>query len=212
LAIRRRILGEEHPRTLATMKHLADLYLSQRKYARAEALLTRILEVRRRVLGHTHGDTADALAFLGGLKLRQNRYAEAQPLLVDALSIYEKAMSETWRRYDSQSMLGASLLGQRQYAESEALLLAGYGGLLQRESTIPAPSRSAIKRAAESIIQLYEDWGKREKAAEWREKIQRRNTMSDTRERPFSLAHYMDNFGSGKMARLQLSGGGLPTG
>jgi hypothetical protein len=73
-------------------------------------------------------------------------------------------------------MLGASLAGQRKYGDAEPLLLAGYQGLSNRESTIPAPNRSAIEQAGERIVQLYQDWAMPEKAAEWREKIRRRKS------------------------------------
>jgi len=39
------------------MNDLADLYRSQGKYALAEPLLSKALEVRRRVLGPEHPDT-----------------------------------------------------------------------------------------------------------------------------------------------------------
>jgi urease accessory protein UreF len=42
----------------------------------------------------------------------------------------------------------------------------------QRASTIPAGSRLSLKQAGEQIIKLYEEWGKPEKAAAWREKLQ----------------------------------------
>jgi hypothetical protein len=35
---------------------------------------------------------------------------------------FEKTSFDTWRRYDIQSMLGASLAGQKKYADAEALL------------------------------------------------------------------------------------------
>jgi hypothetical protein len=40
--------------------------------------------------------------------------------------------------------------------------------MLQRQATIPADHQSDLQRAAEWIVQLYQDWGKPDKAAEWR--------------------------------------------
>ena len=51
LSLRRRLLGDDHPDTLASMGDLAVLYRDQSKPAQAEWLLTRVLNIQRRVLG-----------------------------------------------------------------------------------------------------------------------------------------------------------------
>jgi len=40
-----------------------------------------------------------------------------------------------------------------------------------RETKIPAPSKRRLAAAAERVVQLYEAWGKKDKAAEWRAKL-----------------------------------------
>jgi hypothetical protein len=62
-------------------------------------------------------------------------------------------------------MLGAGLAGQKKYAEAEALLLSAYGGLQEREATIPAARRAKLKQAERWIVELYEGWGRMEMAA-----------------------------------------------
>jgi tetratricopeptide (TPR) repeat protein len=178
LALRRQVLGEEHPSTLVTMRRLADLYLRLNRFASADALLTQVLAVRQRVLGANHTDTASVRASLGEVALLQKNYARAEPLLRAAWQAYQTANDQTWRGYDAESLLGASLVGQKRYAESERLILDGYQDLLRRQSTIPAPYRPAIERAEEWIVRLYRDWGKLQNAAEWRDKIQTRRRSS----------------------------------
>jgi tetratricopeptide (TPR) repeat protein len=168
---RRRVLGEQNPDTLASLNGVALLYLNQGKYSQADALFTKVLEDRRRVLGGDHLDTARVLQTLGRMRLEQQRYAEAETLLGDALTSQEKKSPDSWERYNSQSMLGASLAGQRKYVEAELLLLSGYQGLLQRQASVPWENQSAISQAGERIVQLYQDWAKAEKAAEWQEKL-----------------------------------------
>jgi hypothetical protein len=65
------------------------------------------------------------------------------------------------------------LAGQTRYAEAEPLLIGGYEGLKAREAKIPAPARGRVQAAAGRIEPFYEDWGKSEKAVEWRAKLQR---------------------------------------
>jgi hypothetical protein len=72
------------------------------------------------------------------------------------------------------SLLGASLAGQARFEQAESLLLAGYQGLSQRKESIPWASRSAPKEAGERIVQLYRDWQKTGKAAEWQTRLQER--------------------------------------
>jgi eukaryotic-like serine/threonine-protein kinase len=69
-------------------------------------------------------------------------------------------------------MLGASLAGQRKYADAEPLLLSSYEGMIQRESTMSADDRSNLADAGNRIVKLYQSRGKSDKAAEWRQKVQ----------------------------------------
>jgi tetratricopeptide (TPR) repeat protein len=173
LEVSQRELGEDHPQTLNNVSHLAELYLSQGRYALAEPLFTRVLEGRRRALGEGHPGTADTMASLGELRLAQGRYAEAEPLLRATLTTFAKSTTpDTWRRYDSQIMLGVSVAGQKRYSEAEALLVSGYEGMVRQQASIPAASRSKLQRAGNWIVQLYQDWGKPEKATEWRARLE----------------------------------------
>jgi tetratricopeptide (TPR) repeat protein len=168
-----RVLGPEHPQTLGTMHGLALVYAAQGKTPDAVALLIDVLARRRRVLGSDHPATTGALEALGEMLLRQNRYAEAEPLLKEALSNRTSKSAYQFEKYNCQSLLGASLEGQGRYAEAEPLLLSGFQGLSTREATIPAPYRLALEHAGERIARLYEEWGRPEQAADWRNRLRR---------------------------------------
>ena len=66
--------------------------------------------------------------------------------------------------------MGASLAGEKKYAEAEPLLLEGYQGMLARKGSIAAPDRFHLELAHQWIVQLYQAWGKPDKAAEWKKK------------------------------------------
>lgn len=170
--LQRRVLREDHPDRLAGMYRLAALYSDEEKYAEAEPLFTKALKGQLRVLGVTHPDTLNSEAGLGQVQLREHKYAEAESTLRDLLKGYEKAMPESWERYNCQSMLGGSLAGQKKNAEAEPLLLSSYAGMIERQATIPLESRRALVDAGERIVELYENWGKPEQAVEWRQKVQ----------------------------------------
>ncbi len=71
------------------------LYHAQGRYAEAELLYKRALEIREKALGPDHPDVANSLNNLASLYDEQGRYGEAEPLLKRALTILEKAL-DAW--------------------------------------------------------------------------------------------------------------------
>lgn len=71
-------------------------------------------------------------------------------------------------------------------ADAEPLLLQGYEGLVQRQSSMP-PILNAPRHVTESLerpVQLYDAWGKPAPAAEWKQKLaefQQANKAVDTK-------------------------------
>ena len=143
-------------------QELALLYLSQGRNPEADALLTAVRERRRSALGSEHPITIATLTPLGWIKLQQRDFESSRTLLQEELKAHEKANADTWQRSYCQSLLGAALMGQKKYEEAERLLLSGYQQLLQRAGTIPYGSRTNVERAGTWIVQLYEQWGKKE--------------------------------------------------
>jgi hypothetical protein len=86
------------------------------------------------------------------------------------MDVNQKKRPDDWQRFRAQSLLGASLVGEKKYAEAEPLLREGYQGMLARKDRIDVPDRYHLERAREWIVQLYQAWGKPDKAAEWSKK------------------------------------------
>ena len=166
-----RVFGKEHPRTLAIMDHLAGLYRAEGKTPQAEQLWTAVSEARHRVLGAQHPDTVKILADLALMRIELGKFAEAEPVIRESLAAHEKTALDGPARFNDQVLLGECLAGQKAFATAEPLLLSGYQGLLQRQSATPAAGRSYLDKAGPWIVQLYQDWGKPEKAAEWSQRI-----------------------------------------
>jgi serine/threonine protein kinase len=170
LAIARRVLGAEHPLTLSFASTSAFAYQHQGKYAIALTYAAQALTGRRHALGSKHPDTMASEADLALAYVSQGKFAEAEPLAREALAAQKKVQPDDWQRYRAASLLGASLSGEKKYAEAEPLLVEGYQGMLARKDRIDVPDRYHLDRAHEWLVQLYEAWGKPEKAAEWRKK------------------------------------------
>jgi hypothetical protein len=102
--------------------------------------------------------------------LSQGKFAASEPLARETLEFNRKKQPEDWQRFRAESLLGASLAGQKKYVEAEPLLLAGYQGMADRKDRIAVPDWYHLDRGREWIVQLYEAWGKPAKAAEWKHK------------------------------------------
>ena len=78
LAVRKRVLGAEHPGTLTTATNLATCLLEQGRHAEAEGMLRAVLAVEMRVLGAEHPGTLSSFEVLKGLddKLASARESE----------------------------------------------------------------------------------------------------------------------------------------
>lgn len=92
---------------------------------------------------------------------------EGEPLLRECLAIREDKRPDEWSTWNTKSMLGAALLGQKQFAEAEKLLLAGYEGMKHREAKIPPPGKIRLTEANQRLVDLYTQWDKPAEAAKW---------------------------------------------
>jgi serine/threonine protein kinase len=171
-------LGPDHPDTLIAMNNLAKTYRDAGRLTGALPLFEETLRRRQAKLGSDHPDTLSTMNSLARAYLT-SKPAEAEPLLRAALAIREKKTPDDWLTFDTRSLLGGSLLGQKKYAEAEPLLLQGYEGLKAREAKIPDREKKDLAEAGARIVSFYEAWGKIDKAAEWMEKLASPSTQKD---------------------------------
>jgi hypothetical protein len=100
--------------------------------------------------------------------LQAHAFADAEPLLRECLAIREKTIPNDWSTFNTMSMLGGALLGQKKYADAEPLLLKGYEGMKQREKTIPPQGVTRIPEALDRLIEFSTATNKPEQAKKWR--------------------------------------------
>jgi tetratricopeptide (TPR) repeat protein len=111
---------------------------------------------------------ANLLAKLGRAYLGLKQWPEAEAHLRECLALQEKNAPDAWPTFDAQSMLGASLVGQKKYTEAEPLLLKGYEGLKQREKSIPRRGVPRVPEAIDRLIELYRETDNPDDAKKWR--------------------------------------------
>jgi eukaryotic-like serine/threonine-protein kinase len=163
-------LGPDHTDTLFSRDALAMAYEQARRFAEAVPLRQETLKRRRAKLGPDDPGTLASMNNLARVYL-DVKPTEAEPLLRQSLAIHNQKTPDDWSTFETRSLLGASLLGQKKYAEAESLLIQGYEGLAARAAKISAGSQKLVPEALGRIVQLYHDWGKKDQAQEWRKKL-----------------------------------------
>ena len=124
LSLRRRLLGDDHPDTLASMGDLAVLYRDQSKPAQAESLLAKVLNFQRRVLGADRPETLETAHELAQLYEEEGKTAQAGPLLTETLKARRRILGED----NPDTLLSMLELGgfyqlQGKYPEAEPLMV-----------------------------------------------------------------------------------------
>jgi serine/threonine protein kinase len=139
-----RLLGEDNPDTQSCLNNLAELYRREGKLPQSDAVFERLLKARQRTYGADSPFTAGTLGALGEVKLQRGAFAEANALLRGAVEHYRKHGVDTWKRYYTECLLGASLIGLGRLQEGKALLASANPGLLQRKDSIPVEYRPVL--------------------------------------------------------------------
>jgi tetratricopeptide (TPR) repeat protein len=166
LEIRRRVQGESHQHTTTAMNNLGLVYLAQGRYAQAEEILTKALENRRRFQGVEHPLTFTAMANLASAFLFQDKFDLADPLLVRVIELRVRDLGPDHPdTIVATTVLSASYRIQKKFADAEKLLLPCYA----RRTTLAS---AQVQLVLSRLVQLYNEWGKKEEATEWRKKLE----------------------------------------
>jgi serine/threonine protein kinase/tetratricopeptide (TPR) repeat protein len=164
-------LGADHRLTLLVTNNLAAAYQAAGRLPDALPLFEAALKERTATLGPDHPDTLTSMTNLARAYLG-DKPAQAERLLRQALAVLERKSPDDWQNFETRSVLGDSLLGQKLYVEAEPFLLQGYQGMKARETTVPARSKRRLAEAGQRIVTLYIAWCKPDKAEDWRKKLE----------------------------------------
>jgi hypothetical protein len=170
------------------MYGLAGAYQDADRLDDAIGLSEQALEICKAKLGPVHPTGLRIRAVhagaLGQMRLQQKNYVEAERLLREDLSFHEQMMPDNWSRFRGESLLGASLLGQKKYADAEPLLIGAYEGLKRPEAKIRPMLKRCLTEAGERVVRLYDEWGNDKEAAEWRAKLARELPTENKESKP----------------------------
>jgi serine/threonine protein kinase len=163
-------LGLDHPHTLVSMGNLGKVYAEARQGEKAASTLVAFVDGSRKRASKRSRWFAGLLAQVSHDLLGCGQGAAAEPLLRECLAIREKTQPDGWTTFNTQSMLGWALLGQKKYAAAEPLLLKGYEGMKTREKTIPQQRGGELRipEALDRLIELYSATNRLDEAKKWR--------------------------------------------
>jgi len=182
----RHIMGNQHRLTSYAIHVLASVYQAQGRYDKATPLIaeaeagTRLQEDNLRL--------ALLLAMRGHNLVAEKKYEEAGSPLHECLAIWKKrqrqggvfilAMSRRGVAREcayAKGVLGASVMGRKDFAGAEPLFLESYAGLKQQpgagEDVTPFARRHQVEVLG-WLVQLYDEWGKPDKATQWRKGLE----------------------------------------
>jgi len=94
LSVTRRVLGEDHPDTLASMNNLAQTLSRQGDLSAARGLAEQALAAQRRVLGEDHPDTLISMGNLAATLSSQGDLGAARELQEQVLAVMRRVLGE----------------------------------------------------------------------------------------------------------------------
>jgi len=150
-------------------------YLNLGEPAKAVPQFERALAERKKGLGPDHPDTLRSMEELAYSYKAVGKAAQAESLWRQALAARERKTPDDWATFNARSVLGAWRLGQKNFSEAEPLLLSGYEGMKARDAKTPAHYANRLAQTGAWIVELYDAWGKKDKADEWRKRLQLKN-------------------------------------
>ncbi|HEU4342753.1 MAG TPA: serine/threonine-protein kinase [Candidatus Binatia bacterium] len=173
LGIRQKVLGEEAPDSLDSMRNLASLLRVQGKLEEADLILGQAVATSRRVLGQKHTETIAGLGEMARLREAQGRLEEAADLSRQTVDLAQQVkFKDDWQMARYQLDHGRYLTRMRQFPQAEKQLLESLAGL----KTILGPEHQLSKKTAQHLVELYEAWNKPVQAAEYRTLLSTKST------------------------------------
>ena len=168
LALRRRLLGNDHPDVSITLDSYARVLKEKGEFERAETLQREAIAIARKVYGDEHMAIAITTGSLASILRASGNTARALPVYQEALALYEKLFSPD---HPNVSVLRSNTAGclteLGRYDEAEALLLQSYEVLMQTHGAGNRLTQSTIRY----LVSLYEAWQKPAQAQTYRAMI-----------------------------------------
>ncbi|MCG8406572.1 MAG: serine/threonine-protein kinase [Phycisphaerales bacterium] len=163
-----RAFEPNHPAALFALKNLAELYGMTDRLDHAIPIYIDVVDRHGKKFGDAHFKTMTLKHGLANCYQRMRRYDEAKPLLTEVAKDARTSLpTNHWMTGQVLTSLGNCHVALKEYTEAEATLIESHAILTKAVGPRHSYSRAAVK----SLVRLYEDWGKSNKADEWQTKL-----------------------------------------
>jgi tetratricopeptide (TPR) repeat protein len=155
VAIVRKTLGVRHPAYAQALSNLATVSFDQGRLDESRTLLEQAVRIVRPILSDDHPRLATYEVNLARVQIAGGDAVKAERALRHALHVRQRLYPPgDWRVGQVQSLLGASLAAQANYAGAEPLLLAA----AQVLQPIPGPQGREADANRRQLASLYAAW------------------------------------------------------
>lgn len=167
LEMRRKIYPDGHAELATTLENLGGLLRKTSRLDEAETVFRESLEYRRKNFGEDNLSVSQSLNNLAGVFSDRGDYETAEQMWSQAIHIMEEKLSpEHWETALVRANWAGCLIELKQFEKAEPLLQQSYQTLLRERGE----SHAITQRSARLLAKLYEQWGRPEEAAPWRER------------------------------------------
>jgi eukaryotic-like serine/threonine-protein kinase len=155
----RTVLGPEHTQTIITELQLGRALAVAKKYPEARDLLSHAKDIAIRRLGARQFVVGAVLQAEAQTEFRAGNFAAAEGFYRQAIDIFRATQgANAYGRLSTTGQLGTTLVHLGRFAEAEPMLLEFFDHAIPQEKAT----------AATHVVELYDAWGKKEKAAQYR--------------------------------------------
>jgi hypothetical protein len=177
-------LYAEDMKIRAIAPRLFGAYVQLRMAKEAVTLSNDMQAYVRKQLPKESFELASTCATCGWELQKAGASAEAEPVLRENLAIMEKTKPGSLATFKTRSVLGASLLDQKKYAEAKPLLEAAYEAMKARERAIPPQGRAYLTDALGYLVRFYLATGNKEEQQKWAKLLEEQQARDGKRIEP----------------------------
>jgi tetratricopeptide (TPR) repeat protein len=176
----KRVLGDEHPATLASIANLALMYRNQGRWREAEELQVQEMETTKRVLGNEHPSTLTSMANLALIYSDQGRWREAEELQVQVIQKRKRVLSDEHpNTLLSMANLASTYRNQGRWRKAQELEVR----VMQTTKRVLGNEHPSTLTSMANLALIYSDQGR------WREAEELDVQVIQTRKRVLSDEH-----------------------
>ncbi len=167
-AIYRKLYSDANLQLGDNVRLQAQALFSEGKHSEAEARINETLKIYQAATSQQFINYATALMVQGLIYSQTGRTNDAEKLLREAVRIRTENVPEThFLRATANGALGEFLTAQKRFLEAEPFLLGSYESLKRSQ----APKSPRMKFALQRLVELYDHWGRSDKANEYRTRL-----------------------------------------